>query len=213
MPTKPSESGSETDSDSVTATYERFEARNRAEWRDWLEQHHATTPGVWLILSRKSSGRENVGYVPAVEEALCWGWIDSQVKKLDDERSRQLFTPRRPGSVWSPLNKRRVATLIADGRMAPPGLAKIEAAQADGSWNAYDAIEALEMPTELATALADVDGAETGFAAFSESVRKQLLWYVQSAKRPETRAKRIGQIVAGAQSGRNPLDWRARREQ
>ncbi|CAA9537265.1 MAG: hypothetical protein AVDCRST_MAG73-1456 [uncultured Thermomicrobiales bacterium] len=190
------------------AEYEEFEAGSRQAWRDWLAANHDTSPGVWLVSYKKASGKEGVSYVPAVEEALCWGWIDSRPNKLDAERYRQLFTPRRPNSQWSAVNKRRVAALIADGRMAPPGLAKIEAAKADGSWNAYDAVEALTVPDDLAAAFAADEAAEAGFAAFSASAKKQLLWHLQTAKRPETRAKRIAQIVDGARAGRNPLGWR-----
>jgi uncharacterized protein YdeI (YjbR/CyaY-like superfamily) len=118
----------------------------RAEWRAWLEQHHAQTEGVWLISYKKSTGKPRVEYNEAVEEALCFGWVDSKPNKLDDERSMLWFAPRKPGSGWSRLNKERVERMMAAGLMTPAGLEKVEAAKQDGSWNALDAIEALDIP-------------------------------------------------------------------
>src|SRR6185312_14358897 len=122
---------------------ERYYAKDRHEWRKWLEENAATSQGVWLIYYKQSSGKPCVPYAEAVEEALCFGWIDSRANALDDERSMQLFTPRKPKSPWSRLNKERIERLMREGRMTPAGLAKIEAAKRDGSWGAYDAVEAL----------------------------------------------------------------------
>jgi uncharacterized protein YdeI (YjbR/CyaY-like superfamily) len=178
---------------------------SRREWRDWLERNHATASGVWLVSYKKSSGKPRVSYDQAVEEALCFGWIDSRPNTIDDERSMQYFSPRRAGSPWSKLNKQRIEKLVALGLMAPAGLAKIEAAKGDGSWYAYDAIEALLIPPDLDAALAANATAARHFRAFNASAKKQLLWWVASAKRPETRAKRIERLVAAAEANENPL--------
>lgn len=174
-------------------------AKDRAEWRAWLAEHHATTPGIWLIYYKKESGKPRVSYDEAVEEALCFGWVDSKPNVLDEERYQQLFSPRKPKSPWSKLNKGRVERLIAENRMAPAGLAKIEAAKLDGSWNTYDAIEDLTVPDDLREALAANKDAETHFSAFSPTSKKNILWWIESAKRPETRSKRIKETVALAE--------------
>ena len=114
--------------------HELVHAETRAEWRRWLAANHASTPGVWLVSWRKPTGRPSVGYDAAVEEALCFGWIDSLAKKIDEERSRQLFTPRRPRSNWSTSNVERVERLLAAGLMEPAGLAAVEDAKARGAW-------------------------------------------------------------------------------
>lgn len=189
-------------------TTEEFHALSRAEWREWLAAHHDRADGVWLVSFKKGSGKPGVPYAEAVEEALCFGWIDSRPNALDAERYKQLFTPRRRGSPWSKLNKERVERLMAAGLMAPAGLARIEEAKRDGTWTVYDGIEQLAMPADLAAALADNPAANATFAAFSPSQSKQLLWHIESAKRPETRAKRIAEVVAAAAEGRNPLNWR-----
>ncbi len=192
--------------------YEDVLMSSREEWRGCLEANHAHSPGIWLVTYKKGSGKPHLPYDDIVEEALCFGWIDSRPNKLDAERSKLLLTPRKPGSPWSALNKRRVEKLVAEGLMTPAGLAKIEAAKRDGSWAALDAAEALEEPPELGAALAANPGARRGFDDFRDSVKKPLLYGVTSAKRPETRARRIEQIVAGAKAGRSPLDWRAQRD-
>jgi len=184
---------------------ERYYARDRREWRAWLQAHHTTATGVWLIYYKKASGQPSVPYAEAVEEALCFGWIDSRANALDDQRHLQMFTPRKPKSPWSRLNKERVARLTAQGLMAPAGLAAVAAAQQNGLWTAYDAIEELRVPDDLAEALTADEAAGRNFAAFSASVKKQLLWWIVSAKRAETRASRIAQIVAGAAANKNPL--------
>jgi uncharacterized protein YdeI (YjbR/CyaY-like superfamily) len=178
------------------ATWERVTPSSRADWRGWLAGHHASSPGIWLVYWKKGSGQPTLSYDDAVEEALCFGWIDSRVNALDAGRYQQIFTPRKPTSAWSRLNKERVARLLAAGLIAPPGLAVIEAAQRNGAWSALDAVEALEVPPDLAAALAADPLAEASFHAFSPSQRKQWLYRLAKAKRPETRARRLAQIVA-----------------
>jgi uncharacterized protein YdeI (YjbR/CyaY-like superfamily) len=166
-----------------------------ADWRAWLVANHVHKEGVWLITYKKSSGKPRIDYEEAVEEALCFGWIDSKGNKLDEERTMLWFAPRRPNTGWSALNKRRVEKLITEGRMAAPGLAKIEAAKADGSWWVLDAVEALEIPPDLAAALQANPDAERYFDAFPRSAKRAILVWITSAKRAETRAKRLAETV------------------
>lgn len=191
--------------------YEEYYAPDRATWRTWLAENHATSPGIWLVYYKQQSGKPRVSYDDAVEEALCFGWIDSRPNAIDDERYKQLFSPRKPKSPWSRLNKERVTRLIAQGLMTDAGLAVIEAAKAAGLWESYDAIEELTVPPDLEAAFAEVPGASRRFAAFSNSDRKQMLWWVTSAKRPETRAQRIAKLVQAATDGVNPLAYRPRK--
>ncbi len=188
---------------------ERYYAEDRASWRAWLERNHATEPGVWLVYYKQASGKSRVPYDEAVEEALCYGWIDSRPNKLDDERYMQLFSPRKPKSPWSKLNKERVERLVRQGLMTAAGLAVVDAARRDGSWDAYDAIEALEIPLDLADALAAGVAARRNFEAFGNSAKKQILWWIASVRREETRRKRIARIVAAAEQNTNPLAYAA----
>ena len=183
--------------------YPRYYPKTRKEWRRWLTRNHDTATGIWLINYKKESGRPRVPYAEAVEEALCFGWIDSVMNPLDEYSFMQLFTPRKPKSNWSKLNKQRVETLIDQGLMTPAGLAKIEAAKADGSWTSLDKVEALDVPPDLAKALSKNKTALANFNAFSPSRKKMLLYWVNEAKRPETRAKRIAEAVAAAREKRD----------
>jgi uncharacterized protein YdeI (YjbR/CyaY-like superfamily) len=182
--------------------------RTRAAWRRWLECNHARGSGVWLVDWKAASGRRPIGYEAAVEEALCFGWIDSRPRKLDAERSMLWFAPRKAGSGWSAPNKRRVERLLAAGLMAPPGLAKVEAAQRDGSWSALDAVEALEVPPDLALEFERHAGATAGFAAFPSSARRGILEWIANARRAETRARRIEETAALAARGERANQWR-----
>jgi len=191
---------------------QRFEASNRAEWRAWLEKNHTLASSVWLVYYKKHTGKASISYNDAVEEALCFGWIDSRPNTLDQDRYMQLFSPRKARSPWSKLNKQRVEKLIEQGFMTPAGLKVVEASKQDGSWNSYDAIEALALPPDFQQALAANEEASKNFAAFSNSSKKQLLWHIESAKRPETRSKRIEKIVLAAQQNKNPLQYNAREQ-
>ncbi|MFN8638184.1 MAG: YdeI/OmpD-associated family protein [Dehalococcoidia bacterium] len=185
-------------SDGLPAVY----APDRAAWRAWLVRNGERSRGAWLVYYKLGSGKSRVAYADAVEEALCFGWIDSRPNKIDDERYRQLFTPRKAGSAWSRINKERAARLIEAGLMTPAGLAKIEAAQADGSWGRLDAVEAFEMPDDLRVALEAAPPAMEHFEAFAATSRKGMLFWVTQAKRPETRARRIAEVVSNALEGR-----------
>ena len=173
-----------------------------AEWRRWLTKHHADTDGVWLAGWKRASGKTPLDYGRIVEEALCFGWIDGLVNTLDDGRQAQLLTPRRRGSAWSRSNKERVERLVADGRMTEAGMRVIEAAKADGSWSMQDAAEALIEPAELADALDASPEARRQWDGFPASPRRALIWWVMSAKRDETRGRRVKSIVDEAAQGR-----------
>jgi uncharacterized protein YdeI (YjbR/CyaY-like superfamily) len=177
----------------------------RAAWRDWLAENHGTSPGVWFVFFKKKSGQPTLTYDEAVEEALCFGWIDSLPKKMDDERHALKFSPRKPKSVWSKLNKTRIEKLLADGLMTPAGQAKIDAAKRDGSWTELDEVEDLRVPDDLTAALAANAAARQNFEAYAPSVKKPILYWIQSAKRPETRQARIEKTVAAAAAKKNPL--------
>ncbi len=180
----------------------------RAEWRAWLEEHHTRAEGVWLISYRKAAGKPTVTYDEAVEEALCSGWIDSKQIKLDDERTMLWYSPRKPGSAWAKTNKARVERLIAQGLMTPAGLAKIEAAKHDGSWNRLDAVDALEIPPDLDKALAAYPNAKRNFEAFPPSIKRGILEWITSAKRPETRSKRVEETARLADENVRANQWR-----
>jgi uncharacterized protein YdeI (YjbR/CyaY-like superfamily) len=174
---------------------ERYQPADRAAWRRWLEANHASMPGVSLVYFKQSSGKRSLTYSDAVEEALCFGWIDSRANTLDDERSTLVFSPRNPKSAWSKINKDRVGKLIEEGSMSEAGLKAIEVAKANGAWTALDAIEQLQLPDDLREALAANETAKDNFEAFPPSSKKIILGWIASAKRPETRAKRIEEAV------------------
>ncbi|MBL8229268.1 MAG: YdeI/OmpD-associated family protein [Bryobacterales bacterium] len=176
-------------------------AESREAWRQWLLTNHAKRASVWLVYYKKDSGIPSVRYSEAVEEALCFGWIDSRVQSIDEKRYRQHFTVRKPRSVWSGINKGRVEKLRAQGLIMPAGLRAIETAKANGSWESLNAAEALEMPPDLIAALDSVPGARRNFDAWSQSQRQILLQWIASAKRAETRVRRIAETAESA--GRN----------
>jgi uncharacterized protein YdeI (YjbR/CyaY-like superfamily) len=167
----------------------------RAEWRAWLAAHHASSTGVWLVTFKKASGKPHPAYDETVEEALCFGWVDSKPGKLDAERTMLYFSPRKPRSGWARPNKLRVEKLIAAGRMTPAGQAAIDAAKANGAWALLDDVEAMVCPPDLAKALAANPAAGEFFEAFPRSAKKGIYQWVVQAKRPETRAKRVTETV------------------
>jgi uncharacterized protein YdeI (YjbR/CyaY-like superfamily) len=175
-----------------------FHPLSRSAWRDWLAENYDKSDGIWFVYFKKQTGKPRVGYDEAVEEALCFGWIDSVARGFDENRSRILFTPRKPKSVWSKPNKLRVEKLIKTGEMTEIGLQKIEAAKFDGSWDALNASDNLEIAEDLQKAFDANKTAETNFHAFTDGVKKVILSWVNSAKREETRATRIEKLVAMA---------------
>ena len=179
----------------TTTDLEHVYPGTREAWRNWLPENHTQTAPIWLIYDKVSAGNCRLTYDEAVEEALCFGWIDSKVNTLDATRFKQVFSPRKPNSTWSKVNKRRVEALTAQGLMMPLGLAKIELAKQNGTWTVLDAIEELTVPPDLAQALAENATAQNYFEKFSSSSKKVILYWIQSAKRPETRQKRIEETV------------------
>jgi uncharacterized protein YdeI (YjbR/CyaY-like superfamily) len=179
--------------------FEHVQIESRADLRAWLEANHTRTESIWLVKFKKHVPDKYVPWEEIVQEALCFGWIDSRTRRLDDDRTRFLLSPRRPGSPWSRLNKQHVEKMLAEGLMRPPGLAAIEQAKQDGSWTIYDEIEDLVIPDDLAAALAENEEAARHFHAFNDSSKKGILWWIKSAKRPATRQKRIAETVALAQ--------------
>jgi uncharacterized protein YdeI (YjbR/CyaY-like superfamily) len=178
--------------------HRQIKVRSRKEWRAWLQRHHAKAAGVWLVFPKKATGLPTVSYNDAVEEALCFGWIDGLVNPIDETHYKQKFTPRQAKSAWAQSNKTRVARLIEQGLMTPAGLAAIAMAKANGSWDRFTAAESLVVPRELRKAINANARAKQHWPAFTESQRKTFLYWLANAKREETRAKRIAQIVAMA---------------
>ena len=166
-------------------------------WDVWLSAHHADSPGLWLKIAKKGSAGQSISYSDALDVALCHGWIDGQKGRHDDDYWLQRFTPRKPGGNWSKINTERAAALIAAGRMTPAGLREVEQAQADGRWErAYQSQSRITVPDDLADALAANPRAREFFATLDSANRYAILYRVTSAKRPETRAKRIDTFVA-----------------
>jgi uncharacterized protein YdeI (YjbR/CyaY-like superfamily) len=184
--------------------FDQFYAKNRQEWHQWLFENHNISPGIWLIYYKKNSDKPRVEYEEAVEEALIFGWIDSKVNVLDDERYMQVFTPRNPGSTWSKTNKIRVQKLIKNGLMQPEGMDKVNAAKKDGSWTFLDDIEDLVIPEDLKQSFKQNTPAKENFEAFSNSSKKQILYWIKSAKRQDTRLRRIKKTVELASENKTP---------
>lgn len=172
------------------------EPANRAEWRNWLTENHSQKESVWLAVAKK--GHAGVLVPEAVEEALCFGWIDSTANKLDEKRYKLLLAPRKRNSVWSKINKARVAKLIKAKLMQPAGMAMIKLAKKTGTWKSLNDIDNLKFPDDLTKAFSKNKKAKTFFEAFPPSAKKQILYWITSAKTPETRNNRIAETVTKA---------------
>jgi uncharacterized protein YdeI (YjbR/CyaY-like superfamily) len=168
-----------------------FHAKSRQEWRNWLKEYHQKEKSVWLIIYKKESQMPSVYYDEAVDEALCFGWIDSKPNKRDGESYFQFFSKRNPKSNWSRVNKIKVEGLISEGLMSDAGLEMITLAKQTGTWTALDDVENLIIPDDLQVFLNENQSALKNFEAFPPSVKRGILEWIQNAKRPETRAKRI----------------------
>lgn len=169
--------------------------KTRAAWRKWLEKDHDKVKAIWLVMYSKESGVKSITYPEAVEEALCFGWIDSVVYKRDEDSRYQYFTKRKPNSMWSALNKRRVAAMIEQGLMTKPGQDMIDLAKKTGTWDTLTEIDKHTVPPDLQKALNKNKTALKHYEAFPPSARHMILTWIQSAKRPETRQKRIDETV------------------
>jgi uncharacterized protein YdeI (YjbR/CyaY-like superfamily) len=177
---------------------ETFCPTSQQDWRQWLTENHCSKQSIWLIYYKKQTQKPSISWSEAVDEALCFGWIDSTAKSIDSETYRQFFCKRKPNSVWSKINKEKVERLLANNLIAPAGLESINIAQQNGSWSILDDVEALKMSEDLATAFAAQPDALNFFLSLSKSVQKSILQGLVLLKRTETRQKRIAEIVARA---------------
>lgn len=175
-------------------------------WREWLGSHHEASPGVWLVLAKKGSTEPTaLTYDPALDEALCQGWIDGRLRRRDEDSYYLRFTPRKARSLWSARNVGNVSRLISEGRMQPAGMSQVERARADGRWTAaYSGQATIEVPADLDAALARAPGARAMFDILTRQNRYAVVYRVENAKRPQTRARRIGQFVAKLAHGETP---------
>ncbi len=185
----------------------KYYPKTKQHWRKWLLKNHIQKDAVWLIMYKQSANKPTVTWSDAVDEALCFGWIDSIKKTLDDERSIQFFSKRKPKSTWSKINKQKVSNLIDNGLMTKAGLDCIEIAKQNGSWTILDSVEELEIPTDLATELNTKENSMDFFLSLSKTVKKGMLQWVIFAKRPETRQKRIKEIAELADKRQKPKQF------
>lgn len=187
---------------------ETYCPKSRTDWREWLEKNHQSKQSVWLVYYRLSTKIPSLSWSEAVDEALCFGWIDSTKKTIDKERYMQYFSRRKPKSIWSKVNKEKVAKLIKNKLMTKAGFESIERAKENGTWSIMDAVEALIIPEDLSIALGEQEGSLEFFQSRSKSTQKGMLYWLVSAKRMETREKRIAEIVGLAALGILPNQFR-----
>lgn len=186
---------------------ETFYPVNRKKWRQWLEKHHDARQSVWLIYFKKNSGKPTISYSDAVDEALCFGWIDSRAKGIDEECFMQFFSKRKSTSVWSMVNKAKVDILIGKGHMTNAGLERIETAKQNGSYYILDDVEALIVPADLEQAFKEKGKGRIYFENLSRTDKRNILQWLKLAKRQETRQKRIDEIVSLAAKHQKPKQF------
>ncbi len=187
---------------------EEYSPHDKKDWRKWLELNHREKDAIWLIFYRKKSPDHNLSWSDAVDEALCFGWIDSTKRTIDSERYKQYFCKRKAKSNWSRINKDKVEALIDQGLMEEAGYKSIEVAKENGSWTVLDAVEALLIPEDLKEKFVNYDGSFEYFDSLSNSAKKGLLYWVVSAKRKETRQRRILEVVENASNNMKPKQFR-----
>ncbi len=187
---------------------ETYCPKSRADWRKWLEKNQESKQSVWLVYYRVSTKIASLTWSEAVDEALCFGWIDSTKKTIDKERYMQYFSKRKPTSTWSKVNKEKVKQLLQNKRMTKAGLDSIARAKENGNWSLMDDVEELIVPEDLKMALNEKESAMEFFQSQSKSIKKILLYWVVIAKRMETRKKRIAEIVQSAAEGKKPKQFR-----
>ena len=175
--------------------FKKVQPKSRVAWRGWLEKHHAASQGIWLVFAKKHTGLATLSYEDAVMEALCFGWIDSLMKSIDDRFHLQMFTPRKPKSRWSATNKARLEKLMKAGAMAPAGLAAVDQAKKSGSWKGYASVDAMTIPPELKRAFDANPDAKKNWPTYTASAQRSFLHMVNDAKRPETREKRVRRVI------------------
>lgn len=177
---------------------------NKQEWRNWLEKNHQTEDAVWLIVYKKSSAKPSLSWSDAVDEALCFGWIDSVRKTIDNEKFKQFYSKRKPASTWSKINKEKVEILEVQGLMTPSGRKCIEIAKKNGSWTILDDAENFIIPEGLEKAFNTNPGSKDFYLSLSKSIQKMMLSWIALAKRPETKQKRITEIAERAAQNKKP---------
>jgi uncharacterized protein YdeI (YjbR/CyaY-like superfamily) len=182
--------------------------KSQADWRKWLEKNHIRQDAVWVKLYKKGSNKPTINWREAVDEALCFGWIDSIKKTLDDQCSIQFFSKRKPNGTWSKINKEKIEHLIAAGKMTSTGMAYIEAAKQNGSWTLLDEVEELIIPQDLEKAFKQNKGSKKYFQALNKSTQKNMLKWIALARQPETRQKRILEIAESAAVEERPKLFR-----
>lgn len=187
---------------------ETYCPKNQKNWREWLEKNHQSKQSIWLIYFKSSTKVASLSWSEAVDEALCFGWIDSTKKTIDKERYMQYFSRRKPNSTWSKINKDKVAVLIQNNRMAKAGFDSIKTAKQNGTWSLMDDVEKLIIPEDLRIALNKNESSMEFFQNQSKSIKKGMLYWVVIAKRTETRKKRIAEIVQSAAKGTRPKHFR-----
>lgn len=187
---------------------ETFYPTSQQHWRKWLKKYHRSRECVWLIMYKKASGKPTIGWSEAVDEALCFGWVDSKRVSIDKEKFRQFFCKRKARSTWSKINKEKVRQLIDQGLMTIAGLEIIEIAKQNGSWTIFEETDALKIPKDLAKELRSRPGARKFFLGLSKSAQKNILQWLVLARRPETRQKRIVEIADLAAQGLRPKQFR-----
>jgi uncharacterized protein YdeI (YjbR/CyaY-like superfamily) len=186
---------------------EIFYPKNKQEWRIWLENNHARLENVWVVFYKKASGIPTISWSDSVDEALCFGWIDSKKIAIDAEKSHQFFSKRKPKSTWSKINKIKVERLIAEGLMTKAGLESIEIAKQNGSWTILDDVDALVIPPDLQAAFDKYPSSREFFVSLSPSIKKMMLYWIISAKQAETRQKRIKEIAELASQKLKPKQF------
>ena len=187
---------------------ETFYPTNRQEWRQWLLENHNKKQSIWLVHYNKKSNMPSVSWSDAVDEALCFGWIDSTRKSLESDKFIQFFTKRKPTSVWSKINKEKIGRLKQEGLLMPAGQESISIAQQNGTWNILDDVEELEISEDLEKEFNTREGSKEYFLSLSKSVKKSMLQWIKLAKRPETRQKRIVELVEHANRKIRPKQFR-----
>ena len=173
------------------------------DWRKWIAANHATSNGAWLRFFKKDSGEKTITYAEALEEALCYGWIDGQANKYDDKSYIRKFTPRRPGSIWSKINTEKAERLIQEGKMKKAGMQQVELAKADGRWGqAYDSPANMKVPEDFLQPLSKNKKAKSFFDGLNKANLYAIAWRLQTAKKPETREKRLKEILEMMSEGK-----------
>jgi uncharacterized protein YdeI (YjbR/CyaY-like superfamily) len=181
-----------------------FYPESQTAWRKWLEENHLSKQAVWLVFYKKSSSKQSISWSEAVDVGLCFGWIDSKKINIDEETSHQFFSRRKPNSTWSKINKEKVQQLINNGLMTRAGYESIETAKQNGTWTILDEVEKLIVPPDLEKAFKKHKGSKDFFFSLSRTDKKMILQWIVLAKRPETRQKRIAEIVENAERNLKP---------